>query len=81
MKKEHITHQPDDKDAWVCVCGNTPTSQGFYPCDDKGNEVEPLADWPGLYFCDRCGRIIDAKTLEVVGQRSKSRKPKTKTAR
>jgi DNA-directed RNA polymerase subunit RPC12/RpoP len=31
--------------------------------------VEPVTGWKNLYVCDRCGRIIQQDTLEVVGQR------------
>ena len=65
-----ITHEKGDEDAWVCVCGNNPASAGFYPCDDEGNEIEPLvgSDWKNLYVCAECGRIINLGTLEIVGQ-------------
>jgi hypothetical protein len=65
-----ISHEEGDEDAWVCVCGNTPSGDGFYPCDKKGNEMEPLigSDWENLYVCAGCGRMINLETLEVVGQ-------------
>lgn len=66
--KEHITVEPDWPDNWICVCGNTPDSDGFYPCDANGNEVEPVEGWKDLYVCANCGRIIDQHTLEVVGR-------------
>lgn len=69
---QHITREPQDKDAWVCICGNMPHKDGFYPCDKQGNELEPTIDspWDGkLYVCDQCGRIVNQDTLEVVGQR------------
>jgi len=46
-------------------------SDGFFTCDDKGNEVEPIEElWlEPLYVCNRCGRIINQETLEVVGRR------------
>jgi Zn-finger protein len=67
---ETITFEADDQDAWICFCGNTPRSAGFYPCDLNGNIVEPTEkDWKtDLYVCDDCGRIIDYKTLKVVGR-------------
>jgi len=64
----YITHEEGNEEAWVCICGNTPSEDGFYPCDKDGNEIEPVEGWEGLYVCDRCGRIIDQKSLEVVGQ-------------
>jgi len=68
--KEKITHEHIDEDAWVCICKNTPSDEGFYPCDEEGNEIEPVigSGWNALFVCDRCGRIINQDTLEVVGQ-------------
>jgi len=45
---------------WHCVCGNTPSDSGFYPCDRAGVSVQPTeADWPdALYRCDGCRRIV-----------------------
>ena len=69
MNKEYISHEPDDKDAWNCICGNHPFGDGFFPCDEKGIEEKPDEPWPtDLSACNLCGRIIDFKTLEVVGK-------------
>jgi hypothetical protein len=67
---ETITHEAGNDEAWICICKNTPPREGFYACDEDGNEVVPTAqDWTrGLYVCADCGRIIDPKTLEVVGR-------------
>jgi hypothetical protein len=67
---EHIIREPGDKDAWVCICGNTPSDDGFYPIDEDDHEVEPTAkDWKtNQYFCNRCGRVIEQDSLEVVRQ-------------
>ena len=66
---ERITAEPGDPDAWHCLCGNQPCDGGFYPCDTDGNEMDPVigSDWPELYVCADCGRIIDMDTLVVVG--------------
>ena len=70
-EKQFITHEPQDDDAWVCQCGNMPHTDGFFPCDSSGNEVEPESgNWTDLYVCARCGRIIQYDTLEIVGQKS-----------
>ena len=70
---EYITRVTASLDAWVCRCGNTPSAEGFYPCDALGNEVEPTpTKWTtDCYVCGRCGRIIIQTSLEVVGQRVK----------
>jgi hypothetical protein len=68
MMKELISRETGDKDAWVCICGNMPSEDGFYPIDDDNHEVEPTPeDWlTNQYYCNRCGRVIDQDTLEVV---------------
>jgi hypothetical protein len=69
MTQYFISHEANHTEAWICVCGNTPSSDGFFPCDANGNEVEPTlaSGWSGIYICARCGRIINQDTLEVVG--------------
>lgn len=64
----YIKHEPGDDDAWICLCGNTPSDDGFYPIDDSNHEVEPTEDdWKtNHYFCNTCGRVIDQKTLQVI---------------
>lgn len=61
----------ESDEEWCCVCGNRPWLEGFFPCDRQGEVVEPTKpDWDGLrYVCDRCGRIIDQDSLQVVGRR------------
>jgi hypothetical protein len=65
---EYIATEAEDMDAWLCICGNRPDFDGFYPCDREGNEMEPVEGWEDLYVCARCGRIIKQNSLEVVGQ-------------
>ena len=64
----HIGHEPGDKDAWVCRCGNTPSDWGFYPCNADGSVVEPTeVEWhDNLYKCDRCKCVIDPESLRIV---------------
>jgi hypothetical protein len=64
---EQITHENGNDEAWICICNNTPSAEGFFPCDREGNEVEPVAGWDDLYICARCGRIINQHSLEVIG--------------
>lgn len=57
-------------DWWVCDCGNNPGADGFYPCSEKGEMLEPDigGGWDEeLYVCYRCGDIINQNTLAVVG--------------
>lgn len=64
---EYISHEPQDRDAWLCVCGNTPATGGFYACDDDGDLIEPGGDWEYLYRCESCGRVIDDRDHQVIG--------------
>jgi len=70
MTKTFITHEDGSDENWVCICKNRPDSDGFFPCDENGNEIEPIigSGWEALYVCGKCGRIINQFTLEVVGQ-------------
>ena len=67
---EHIIHEPGNDDAWLCICGNTPIADGFFPCNQEGREMEPVAGWNNLYVCARCGRIVDQHSLNVVAKAS-----------
>ncbi len=71
MNKETIKlRNAGDKGSWICICGNEPASDGFFTCDKDGNEIEPIEGgvWDGhSYACNKCGRIIDQETLEVIG--------------
>lgn len=69
---EQISHEDDDEDAWVCLCGNMPPTDGFATCNDHGDEIEPDigSDWNDLYVCNRCGRIINSTNLMVVGRKT-----------
>nr|WP_199082486.1 hypothetical protein [Pedobacter sp. ASV19] len=64
---EYITHEEQDRDAWVCVCGNMPCHGGFYSCDEDGDLIEPGDEWEYLYRCETCGRVIDDRDLKVIG--------------
>jgi hypothetical protein len=66
--KDHIKHEEGNEEAWICLCGNRTDYDGFLPCDKDGKEMVPAEGWDNLYVCDRCGRIIDQDSLEVVGQ-------------
>ncbi len=72
-QKEFITHEAGNEEAWICVCGNRPESDVFFPCDRNGDEMEPVKGWEDLYVCRRCGRIINQHSLEVMGRNPKSK--------
>lgn len=53
---------PGRVDQWghlTCVphCGNTPETDGFFPCTPAGVHIEPDKAWQGHYICDACGLI------------------------
>jgi hypothetical protein len=64
---EFITHVEQDREAWVCVCGNMPCYNGFYACDEDGDLIEPGNEWEYLYRCEYCGRVINDRNLQVIG--------------
>ena len=59
----------DPNSGWTCICGNTEMISGFFPCNEKGEEVEPTSEeWTtNCYVCSECGNIIEQKTLEILG--------------
>ena len=70
-QSKRLTTIKKEEEDLICICGNTPDTHGFYPCDSEGEYVEPTpqewtTDW---YVCDLCGRIIDPQSLRVVGCR------------
>lgn len=58
-------------DYWLCICGNKPWDNGFLPCNEQGEIVDPTPEeWTtDCRVCDRCGRIIRQSDLEIVGHR------------
>ena len=56
VKKTNIANKYGE---WERVCGNMAEKDGFSPCNENGEEVEPDANWSLFYVCDRCGRIYD----------------------
>lgn len=66
---EYIIHDDACWDTWTCICGNQAEDAGFYPCDRWGDAMEPTvgSGWLETYRCERCGRIIDQITHQVVG--------------
>jgi len=71
MNKHQKIKAEANGDYWICTCGNTPRYEGFFPCDSRGKKVEPtIAEWTtDCYVCDKCGNIINHKTLNIVGKR------------
>lgn len=69
-EREIISLEEGHPDAWICICDNMPSEDGFYPCNSQGEKVEPTEkEWTtDLYVCDRCGRMINCVTLVVEGR-------------
>ena len=71
-RAEHITNPQDDtREDWAtCPCGNRPDLHGYVPCDDEGNEVEPVPGglWTDLWVCRSCGRIWHEESGLVLGR-------------
>jgi hypothetical protein len=67
---EFIQHESSNEEAWICVCGNTPAHDGFFPMGANGKEVEPTAQaWTtDELFCGRCGRVIHFASRRVTRQ-------------
>ena len=58
-------------DEWHCRCGNQPHTDGFYPCLQTGQYVEPTKEtWTDgdLYRCARCDAIIHFDSLTDIGK-------------
>jgi len=57
---------------WECRCGNSSSSEGFRPARADGSlTLEVLGPWDGkTYACDRCGRVVDGDTLQILGHTS-----------
>jgi hypothetical protein len=53
-----------------CICMNEPSWDGFSACHRNGQVDDNLLSKHNVdsvyYLCERCGRIINEKTLEVV---------------
>ncbi|MEQ7802148.1 hypothetical protein ABDJ41_20300 [Pedobacter sp. ASV1-7] len=64
---EYITHEQQDRELWVCVCGNMPNYNGFYACDEDGDLIEPGNEGEYLYRCEYCGRVINERDHQVIG--------------
>jgi len=56
------------RDEWVCQCGNTADSSGFFPFHGSGMEVEPTEDlWDGIsMFCAGCNRVFNQESGVVL---------------
>lgn len=65
---EYILHTEESEDTWICMCGNMAEDEGFYPCNEQGNEVEPVkGEWDNLYVCMGCGRFFNEDDMKVIG--------------
>lgn len=61
--QEHGFNNLQQCDSWRCQCGNTPDGAGFFPCNRKGQEVEPLANTRYFLQCDNCKTIYHRNGL------------------
>ena len=54
-----------------CICGPDAMGDGLWACFRDGTVTDDPPGDDGRYYvvCRRCGKIIDTKSLEVVGQR------------
>lgn len=69
MVPEYILETEDME--WHCKCGNNSRSEGFQPSDEIGQICEPYVDgnWNEQHWvCERCYRIIDGYTLQILGK-------------
>lgn len=41
-----------------CSCGNNLDAEGFYPCNELGEYVEPGVEWDNHYRCSKCYSVI-----------------------
>lgn len=73
-EKINVLDPENPEETWLCVCGNVPSDNGFYPCNTSGEEIDPSfkAGWRGLAVCGKCGRIINSETLCVVGKKAEN---------
>ena len=55
--------------AYLCVCGNGASQDGFFPINHLGKFVEPTHfEWTtNEYGCACCGRRINGETGAIVG--------------
>lgn len=63
METTNISNIEFESEDFKCTCGNTTCDSGFFPCDAKGNEIEPTKEegWSGLYVCAECGIIYSVE--------------------
>lgn len=52
---------------WMCLCGNKTRRAGFYPVNARGEYCWHPFRQSAFYACGRCGRMIERKTMDVVG--------------
>src|SRR4029453_7518688 len=53
---DHISLTDSKRDgSGVCLCGNTPLAEGFYPCKEQGEQAQPTPE-AGTTDCYVCAR-------------------------
>lgn len=55
------------KNNWKCICRKTRKPEAFYPCNAEGEFERDLWGRGKFYACAGCGRMIDPKSLDIVG--------------
>ena len=62
-KVNEISTEAFSDEEFLCACGNDCMGEGFFPCNEHGDVMEPLAesDWDSRYVCLSCGRIYHVK--------------------
>lgn len=66
--REKIENGGSPKEPFLrCVCHNTPSDQGFVPCDPQGH-VQPGMESTPYLCCALCGRFFRLDDLMVLGR-------------
>lgn len=66
--RKRVEDRDDAETYWFCICGNNDNEDGFSPSDSQGRYVDWNNQKIKFYVCNRCKRVINLKTLDVVGQ-------------
>lgn len=60
-----VVQEYGNEDLWKCTCGNNTYMDGFTPCDEKGDFMQPeIGKWKDLYTCEGCGHVFNMSTVK-----------------